>query len=242
MKILKMYVARAYGNVNYYCMFDEMPEITYEKIGADYVGSAVDEDGDVIFSHFLRRGSSGAFAGRELSLTMKDGSIQKIKDYWWDDGHYGKHGEFVSIGAGTLENLQKCYVYCSCNINKATFQKMLDDYYSREKEYEYYDIKSWANMQYTWYPVLIDGKVYEPLMVNEKGHFAEKTTKKVVYPREIRFRYFKKADKRFRIPLFKHEYNDGRRLVKVERRLDEVYRDSLPLMEDELAAIIKGGR
>lgn len=168
MKILKMYVARKYGNVHYYCLFDEMPEITYEKIGTDFVGSAVDDDGDIIFSHFLHKGSSGAFGGRELALTMKDGSTQKIKDYWWDNGYYRQHGEFVDIGAGTLEELQECYVYYGCNINKVAFQKMLDDYYSREKEYAYYDIEAWANMQYTWYPVMIDGKVFEPLMVNEK--------------------------------------------------------------------------
>lgn len=242
MKILKMYVAREYGNVHYYCLFDEMPEITYEKIGTDFVGSAVDDDGDIIFSHFLRNGRSGAFRGRELALKMKDGSTQKIKDYWWDNGYYRQHGEFVDIVAGTLEELQKCYVYYCCNINKVTFQKMLDDYYSREKEYAYYDIEAWANMQYTWYPVMIDGKVFEPLMVNEKGHFAERTTKKRVYPRENRYRHFKKADKRFVLRLFKYSYKDGKRLVKIERKLDEVYRDSLPLMEDELEKIIKGVR
>lgn len=53
MKILKMYVARKYGNAHYYCMFDEIPEVTYEKIGLDYVGSAVDENGNVIFSEHL---------------------------------------------------------------------------------------------------------------------------------------------------------------------------------------------
>lgn len=240
MKILKMYVARRYGNVHYYCMFDEIPEITYEKIGADYVGSAVDEDGDIIFSHFLRKSYSGAFAGRELSLKMKDGSVQKIKDYWWDSGHYRGHGEFVDIGAGTLEDLQNCYVYCSCNINKATFQKMLDDYYSREKEYEYYEIEEWAKIQYTWYPVMIDGKVFEQLMVNEKGHFVEKLTKKRIHAKYTRCKWNKKANKSHATYMFKYEYNNGTRLVKIERRLDEVYKESLPLLESEVTKIIRG--
>lgn len=242
MRILKMCVIRECGNVHYYCMFDEIPEITYEKIGAHYIGSAVDSDGNVVFSRFLRRGYSGAFAGRELSLTMKDGSVQKIKDYWWDNGCYPEHGEFVDIGAGTLGDLQKCYVYRSLNINKTAFQKMLDDYYSREKEYEYYEIEVWVKMQYTWYPVMVDGKVFEPLMVNEKGHFAEKYTKKIVYPRENIYRRFKKANRSFTLHLFEYQYSDGKRLVKVERSLEKIYRDSLPLMEDELVAIIKGGR
>ena len=53
MKILKMCVIRKYRDVHYYCMFDEIPEITYEKIGAHYIGSAVDSDGNVVFSRYL---------------------------------------------------------------------------------------------------------------------------------------------------------------------------------------------
>lgn len=242
MKILKMCVNRKYGYANYYCLVDEMPEITYEKIGTDYVGSAVDQNGNVIFSNFLKKGGKGAFAGRELSLKMKDGSIQKIKDFWWDYGRYKKHGEFIDIGIGTLEKLQKCYVYCSCNINKSAFRKMLDDYYSREREYEYYEIEAWANMQYTWFPVIIGGKVFEPLMVNEKGHFAERTTKKVVYATENTGRFFEKVEKRFEIRSFKYKYNDGNRLIRVERKLSDIYRESLPITDEELEEIMKGLR
>lgn len=181
MKILKMYVARKYGDGNYYCLFDEIPEITYEKIGLDYVGSACDENGNIVFSdHLGYEPYRHAFAGRELSLHMKNGSIQKIKDHWFDYGHYKKHGEFIVIGVGTLKSLQNCYVYHSYNINKDIFQKMLDDYYSREKEYEYYEIEKWTKLQYKWYPVIIDGKEY-PLMVNEKGDFVKRETKQPEY-------------------------------------------------------------
>lgn len=146
MKIMKMCVV----NGNYYCVFDEIPELKYERIGRDYVGSACDKEGGIIFSHYLGHAYSyylPAFGGRELTLKMKDGTERKIKDHWFDLGYCPSHGEFIHIGVGTLEKLQKCYVYYGMNINKFIFQKMLDDYYMREREYSYDDIENWANMQ-----------------------------------------------------------------------------------------------
>lgn len=100
-----MYVARRYGHENFYCLFDEIPEITYEKIGHDYIGSVTDEDENIIFSEYLGYQPYGyAFAGREISLKMKDGSVRKIKDHWFDCGSCKEHGEFVEIAGSTLEN------------------------------------------------------------------------------------------------------------------------------------------
>lgn len=156
-----MHVTRRYGQEHYYCLFDEIPEITYEKIGSSYVGSATDNNGNIIFSNYLGYESFGnAFGGRELTLKMKDGITEKVKDHWFDWGHYKNHGEFIDIGGGTLEKLQECYVYCGYNINKNTFERMLDDYYSREKEYKYDEIEEWCNLQYIWYPVIINNSYF----------------------------------------------------------------------------------
>ena len=99
-------------------------------------------------------------------------------------------------------------MYCGYNINKNTFEKMLDDCYSREKEYEYNEIEEWCNLQHIWYPVIINNKKI-PLMVNEKGDFAERETKKRIYVRENRLRYKSnsKTDKEFKQCLFKYSYN-----------------------------------
>jgi len=219
-------------------MFDEIPQLTYEKIGSSYIGSAITETGDIIFSEHLGYDSWGkAFAGREITLTMKDGSEQKIKDYWYDWGSYKPHGEFVGIGAGTLESLQNCYVYCGYNINKGTFQKMLDDYYSRDKEYEYYEIEKWCKLQYEWFDVIIDNIKY-PLMVNKKGDFVEKYTKEPVYGIRHNYcimRYYKQTGKSFDLCLFKWQYKDNTgRLIKIERKMIDVLKESLPYAEDEI--------
>ena len=234
MKIIKLYKSKGYSH--YYVIFDEIPKLTYEKIKGDYIGSALDEYGNIIFSEHLKWQPFGdAFAGRELTLKMKDGSIQKIKDHWFDHGHYKEHGEFIGIGAGTLESLQKCYVYCGLNINKDTFQKMLDDYYSREKEYDYYEIEKWCKLQYKWYDVIIDGKKY-PYMVNKKGDFVEKYSKEPIYPRRniCRIKYYNKVGKSFDLCLFKINYKENGRLIKIERKMIDVLKESMPYSVEEI--------
>lgn len=231
-----MYVNRKRYQPSYYCLFDEIPEITYEKIGTDYVGSAIDDDGDIIFSDHLGYESfGGAFGGRELTLHMKDGSIKKIKDHWFDWGYYPNHGKFVHIGAGTLESLQDCYVYRGYNINKNTFEKMLGDYYSREKEYEYHEIEKWCELQYKWHDLIISGIKY-PYMVNYKGDFVDKYTKERQYGVRHNICKMEKVDdgyKDFPLCLFKLEYHNGDRLIKIERKMIDVLRESLSGYTDE---------
>lgn len=150
MKILKMYVNRTSYQSSYYCVLDEIPQVTYEKVGNNYVGSAVDENGNIIFSDYLiydPHPFRPAFGGRELTLHMKDGDIKKIKNYWFDAGYCEEHGEFIGIGAGTLDKLQECYVYCHFYINKKVFEEMLHDYYSRDKEYGYDEIGRFVKEQ-----------------------------------------------------------------------------------------------
>ncbi|MEG1563782.1 MAG: hypothetical protein RR313_11290 [Anaerovoracaceae bacterium] len=215
-------------------MFDEIPQLTYEKIGSDYIGSAIDNHGNIIFSDYLGYELWGnAFGGREISLQMKDGSIQKIKDNWFTLGTYKPHGDFIGIGGGTLETLQNCYCYFGYNINVEAFQRMLDDYYSREKEYEYDEIRKWTKLQYKWYDVIIDKKRY-PLMVNECGDFVDRYSKEPVFVRNNYTRYHAKTGKSFGYCLFKWQYNDGDRLVKIEKKMLDVLKESLPHTEEEI--------
>lgn len=230
MKILKMYVNRNYSDDVYYVLVDKIPEITYEKIGNDFVGSAVDKDGNIIFSDFLKHKYDSyekAFAGREIELKMKDGTIKKIKDHWWDCGCYKQHGEFISIGITTIEDAKDCYVYFSKNINKNTFEKMVKDYYSREKEYEYYEIEKWCRLQYKWYDVYCNG-IKLDLMVNKNGEFVNKYTKERVFVKDSICKKYKNCDKVFKIKLFKYEYKKGNRAIKYENSLYNVLRESLP--------------
>lgn len=229
MKIIKLIKQ----NGHYSAMFDVIPEITYEKVGSDYIGSSVDLNGSIIASSYLGYESWGkAFGGRELNLTMKDGTIQSVKDYWYDCGSYKKHGEFIGIGAGTLEGLQDCFVYFGFNINKDKFNDMIEDYLSRDRIYTHDEVKEWCNLQHSWYNVIVHGEEI-PFMMNKFGNMVERETKKGVYSRENICRKVKEKYKTYVYFKFKYKGNDGR-LLRLEANYLEVLRATLPFPEDEI--------
>lgn len=235
MKIIKLIK----NSVGHYCaMFDEIPEMTFEKIGSDYIGS-YEEDGKVILSwHLEKWGFKDAFGGRELNLKMKDGTTKTIKDYWFDNGSYEKHGDFISIGSGTLEDLQRCYVYCSMNINKEAFTDMVEEYLKKDKLYEYNEVEEWCKLQYTWYNVLVHGKEI-PFMMNKYGHMVEKESKKRVWARTNRSKKINGEYKEYNY--FKFEYKNNDRLIKIEANYLEVLKNTLPFTEKEIKINCKVG-
>ena len=201
----------------------------------------MDKDGNIIFSRRLSYERFGkAFGGNEISLQMKDGSTQKIKDHWFDYGSYKLHGDFVRIAADTLESLQKCYCYCGYNINADIFRNLLDDYYTRDREYEYDEIRKWVRLQYEWHKVIINGKQY-PLMVNKYGNFVDKHSKELVFARNdcSKMCYYNKTGKSFNFCIFKWQYNNGDRLVKIEKKMLDVLVESLPYSEEDIISNCK---
>lgn len=238
MKIIKLIYSEK--GKHYYAMFDEVPELVYEEYGHSYIGSAVDDDGNIIASEYLRwERWPGAFAGRELTLTMKDGSKQKIKDHWYDAGSFKGHGEFIGIGAGTLKKLQRCFVFFSYNINKETFHKMIEEYLTRDRLYEYHEVEEWAKLQYEWYDVTINGKQI-PFMMNKYGDMIERETKKRVFPRR---NVCKKVNGKYKnYTFFKFQYKDkGNRLIKIDANYLETLKSTLPFSEEEIKEKCKLG-
>lgn len=95
---------------------------TYELIGRDYVGS----DGPFTNHLYFERATVAfkAFAGRELTLNMKDGSQQVIKDHWWARCTKDK----IDIVVGDIESLKKCYVFGGASISKDAYQELRETY------------------------------------------------------------------------------------------------------------------
>lgn len=142
LKILKAY-KNDYGRL--YIVLDNIPKMTYEKSGKDYVGSATLPDGTIVFSRFLKKHSCrGAFCGAVISLNMGDGCYTYVQDYWHDEGPYKDHGEFVVVGCGTVQGLQECYIYESACINKKVLDKLLDDYLEHDDFCTYKALEDWV--------------------------------------------------------------------------------------------------
>ncbi|TAI99823.1 hypothetical protein [Pectobacterium versatile] len=99
-------------------------EIVYEKTpSGDYIG----EDGPFKNLLYYKRGSKSfkAFCGRELTLKMKDGTTEKIKDHWW----HGLLNGTQSVVACDIESLKKCYVFNGgFSVNKEEYEAMRSTY------------------------------------------------------------------------------------------------------------------
>ena len=91
----------------------------YEKVGNDFVGKGGPFSDFLYYSH-----SSGAFAGRTLSLHMADGTVCNVKDHWW----HGAPKGCVNAIIGDVESLQCCYVFGSGSIQKEAYQALRDTY------------------------------------------------------------------------------------------------------------------
>lgn len=213
-------------NGHYFAVFDTIPEITYEQIGSDYIGSAVNEDGHIIASHFLKKEPYGdAFAGRVITLHMKDGTLKDIQNHWFDYGPYNAHGKFMNIGAGTLKELQNCYVYFNYNIRKDTFEQMVNDYLMHDKLYTYKEVREWCHLQHTWYHVIANGKQI-PFMMNRHHHVVERDTKKLVHANHSVRKTINGKTKIYKYLRF--DYMENGRRIKIDASYDQTIKDTLP--------------
>lgn len=80
-------------------------QMVYEKVGQDYIGSDGPFRDRLAFSP--GRGRFKAFAGREIRIRLADGSIESLKDHWWQSFL----PDHVSVIHGSVESLKDCYVF-----------------------------------------------------------------------------------------------------------------------------------
>lgn len=79
--------------------------LKYDKVGNDYIGS----DGPFRDLLYYKQGQGRfvAFAGRELTLAMNDGTSVTVKDHWWSGHLKGT----IGVVTGDIQSLKKCYVF-----------------------------------------------------------------------------------------------------------------------------------
>ncbi|MFJ5469428.1 hypothetical protein [Pectobacterium carotovorum] len=118
-------------------------DLVYEKMpNGDYVG----EDGPFKNLLYFKHGFGEAFAGRELTLKMKDGTLEKIKDHWW----HGLLKGTQSVVACDIASLKKCYVFSGgFSVNKeeydalrATYTGPVYPYWDYEKIIKFDDVRN----------------------------------------------------------------------------------------------------
>lgn len=97
-------------------------QLTYERVGNDYIGS----DGPFRDALIYSRGGGRfvAFAGRELTIAMKDGTTQKLKDHWWSGGIKG----YRDVVCSDVESLKRCYVFSGALCDPDSFAALRSSY------------------------------------------------------------------------------------------------------------------
>lgn len=96
---------------------------------------------------YERAGIKKAFAGREFSIRMEDGSIRTIKDDWWSCCP-PKDYNATQITFNDVESLKRCYVYSSGYCDPDVLANMVEEYDNKVRpnkvrdggwRYDYYD-------------------------------------------------------------------------------------------------------
>lgn len=117
--------------------------MTYEKVGNDYIGS----DGPFRDALIYSQGSGRfvAFAGRELSIPMKDGSTTMLKDHWWSGSIKGLR----SVIRSDVDSLKDCYVFSGALCDpealealRSAYTGCVYPYWEYEKIIKYDDMRS----------------------------------------------------------------------------------------------------
>ncbi|MFU2318955.1 hypothetical protein [Rahnella sp. PCH160] len=152
-------------------VFNRPVSFTYELAGKDYVGT----DGPLTnYLYFERAGGYfKAFAGSELTLNMKDGSVQKIKDHWW----HGTKKDQIDIAVGDVDSLKKCYVFSSASVSKSEFQALRDTYEGCIYPYwDYEKVIKFDDMRKSLYRSVFHGEKRIKALIGEvkKKHLAMK--------------------------------------------------------------------
>ncbi|WP_417814080.1 hypothetical protein [Thalassospira alkalitolerans] len=90
-----------------------------------------------------------AFAGREFSLRMEDGSIRNLKDDWWSCGPPNEY-DVTRITFSNITDLKRCYVYYGGYCDPEILAEMESEYENRVDRngnraggwrYDYYDFE-----------------------------------------------------------------------------------------------------
>lgn len=122
-------------NTQRFLVISRKPKFLYERHG-DWL---IAQDG--IFYSFYQKQNDGydkAFGGRKFDIPLKDGSVEHAKGQWWDALPSDYHGKVCSIGAETIENLNRCNVFSGLYIDKKELQKILERP-NPSNNYEKYD-------------------------------------------------------------------------------------------------------
>ena len=73
-----------------------------------------------------RPGTTDAFAGRKFTINLDDGGTLECNGHVWDEFDPSRPEPVAEVGVATVDDLEKCYVFCGGKISVAKLQAWLD--------------------------------------------------------------------------------------------------------------------
>lgn len=104
-------------------------------------------DGRMDFLTYRNWGSMKAFAGRELTIQMEDGTQRTIKDVWWSEGatrYEEANGVRMSdFSYNTLSGCIDCCVFYAGIMHEERLQELINEFYETHPSYSPWDHDAW---------------------------------------------------------------------------------------------------
>lgn len=146
-------VAVVMANGKEWYVLNRHPKFLYERKGDLLI--AKDGPFTDVYGYDPPVGRFKAFAGREFDIPMKDGTAIRATGQWWHI-HIPEAGR--SYGISTVEQLLKCYVFSSAQLDAEWLEKARSEYSSGIYPYRDYekvirydvDRKKWWEKQTYW--------------------------------------------------------------------------------------------
>jgi len=136
-KVVDVILHRNKYNTQEFLVLDNMPDFKYEEKIMEGRRVLIAKDGIFSSLYYFQQPDqyAKAFAGREFKIPMKDGSFIIAKGQWW---HGHSDADTVSVGISTVEELAKCNVFSSIDINRGVFDSLINKRKNPSNNYNKY--------------------------------------------------------------------------------------------------------
>lgn len=133
-RILDVIIHQSAYSKQAFVVVDRKPEFVYEQHGNKLIA----HDSGFYDSLQIEPGSRDAFAGREFTIRLADGTDYQCHGQVWDQWHPELVSEpVVQVGVATLEQLQSCYVFGGGRISTAKLNAWLASRTPSRNYYKY---------------------------------------------------------------------------------------------------------
>lgn len=124
---------------------EDVYDDTFKRHERMLVGESA--DGLMDFLTYHNYGSMKAFAGRELTIQMEDGTQRTIKDVWWSEGSIAWSAahmvELRGFAYAPMSDIVEHCVFYAGIMQEERLQELINEFYETHPNYSPWDYDAW---------------------------------------------------------------------------------------------------